>query len=890
MKFSGQRFLVLAVLLAAWSNFASAQATITSISPTTIQTAGSLTISGSGFGTTQGLSNSILFSGVPASPRIVASSWTATKIVVTVPASAISGPVSVKVATTTSNAVNLTVTPTVSGVTPTSALPGTQVTVTGSGFGNTQAIGTSSIAFNGVPALPSTWSSTSIVVTVPGSATSGSVTVTVAGQSCSGSSLFTPTPNITAISPAQAATGTPVAISGNSFGPSQGSSSVMFNGVAAEVTNWTNTAVEAIVPNATSGTVTITVNGVPSNGSPFAVSPGITSISPNPGLAGSTVTIFGTSFGSTQGSSTVTFNGLAAAVSNWSNGVIVALVPPSVTAGPVVVTVNGMSSNGLGFSLPLPYHYSVSYAPNGAVLGVNDSVNGIWSYRYDDFNRLSSACRTDVPLGLEFQYDQYGNRWQQNITAGTAGTSQLTFAAAANATRTGNCYHAAGLNNQPDGFCFDAAGNLLSDGVHTYTYDAENRIISVDSGQTATYLYNGLGHRVSKGTGASKSEFLYDLSGNLITEVGSTGDWIRSEIYSARKHVGTYKDGTTYFTQADWLGTERTKVLPSGDLFETCVSLPFGDGLKCDGSTDASPNHFTGHERDSESGLDYFGARYYSPALGRFVTPDWSANAAAIPYASFGNPQTLNLYAYTKNNPATYGDPDGHIPQMTMALVELWSKIQQSAEFTGALKAVHNWAASGAVYGPIPGLFTPPAAVSESTGLSGMGTGTGQQPVLEKPKGTREKIGYYGMNAAPLVLGAAGGVTEAVAGPEIVDMTAAVNARSVLASASGNVGGVVGAVDTATGNAIAATSVSADNMGAVNPTLAALAEQQLGGVGASTPGVTAPVGCCAEFQAVNQLLNLGADLDDIRLTPVIRPRTGDLVPKCTNCGILFQNN
>lgn len=677
MKFSGQRSLVLAVLLAAWSNFASAQATITSISPTTIQTGGSLTISGSGFGTTQGLSNNILFSGVPASPRIVASSWTATKIVVTVPASAISGPVSVKVATTTSNAVNLTVTPTVSGVTPTSALPGTQVTVTGSGFGNTQAIGTSSIAFNGVPALPSTWSSTSIAVPVPGSATSGSVTVTVAGQSSSGSSLFTPTPNITAISPAQAATGTPVAISGNSFGPSQGSSSVMFNGVAAEVTNWTNTAVEAIVPNATSGTVTITVNGVPSNGSPFAISPGITSILPNPAMAGSTVTIFGTTFGSTQGSSTVTFNGLAAAVSNWSNGVIVALVPPNVTAGPVVVTVNGMSSNGLGFSLPPPYHYSVSYAPNGAVLGVNDSVNGIWSYRYDDFNRLSSASRTDVPLGLEFQYDQYGNRWQQNLTAGTAGTSQLTFAAAANATRTGNCYHAAGVNNQPDGFCFDAAGNLLSDGVHTYTYDAENRILSVDAGQTATYLYNGLGQRVSKGTGASASEFIYDLSGNLITEVSGSGNWIRGEIYSERKHVGTYRDGTTYFTQSDRLGTERARIFSNGNLFETCVSLPFGDGLNCSGPSDPSSNHLTGKERDFETALDYFGARYYSSALGRFITPDWAAKATAIPYADFSDPQSLNLYTYVGNNPSSDVDADGHSDAWLMKkrAEERWSKM-----------------------------------------------------------------------------------------------------------------------------------------------------------------------------------------------------------------------
>jgi RHS repeat-associated protein len=69
---------------------------------------------------------------------------------------------------------------------------------------------------------------------------------------------------------------------------------------------------------------------------------------------------------------------------------------------------------------------------------------------------------------------------------------------------------------------------------------------------------------------------------------------------------------------------------------------------------------FTGKERDSESGLDNFGACYYSSTLGRFTIPDWAAKPTTVPYASFGNPQTLNLYSYVGNNPTTQGDPDGH--------------------------------------------------------------------------------------------------------------------------------------------------------------------------------------------------------------------------------------
>ncbi len=71
-------------------------------------------------------------------------------------------------------------------------------------------------------------------------------------------------------------------------------------------------------------------------------------------------------------------------------------------------------------------------------------------------------------------------------------------------------------------------------------------------------------------------------------------------------------------------------------------------------------SRFTGKERDTESGNDYFFARYYSSALGRFTTPDWSAKVVPVPYAAMGDPQSLNLYAYVRNNPLSRVDEDGH--------------------------------------------------------------------------------------------------------------------------------------------------------------------------------------------------------------------------------------
>ncbi len=70
---------------------------------------------------------------------------------------------------------------------------------------------------------------------------------------------------------------------------------------------------------------------------------------------------------------------------------------------------------------------------------------------------------------------------------------------------------------------------------------------------------------------------------------------------------------------------------------------------------------FTSKERDAETGLDYFGARYFSSAQGRFTTPDWSAKPQPVPYANLTNPQSLNLYGYVLNNPLSQRDDDHEI-------------------------------------------------------------------------------------------------------------------------------------------------------------------------------------------------------------------------------------
>src|SRR5712692_808738 len=68
-----------------------------------------------------------------------------------------------------------------------------------------------------------------------------------------------------------------------------------------------------------------------------------------------------------------------------------------------------------------------------------------------------------------------------------------------------------------------------------------------------------------------------------------------------------------------------------------------------------------GKERDTETGNDDFGARYYSNRFGRWLSADWSAVPAPVPYANLINPQTLNLYAMVADDPESFADLDGHL-------------------------------------------------------------------------------------------------------------------------------------------------------------------------------------------------------------------------------------
>ena len=163
-----------------------------------------------------------------------------------------------------------------------------------------------------------------------------------------------PAPWIGGLDPTLGGAGVGVSVTGLSFGAAKGTSTVTFSGREAATTAWSETAIRAVVPaGAATGRVLVTVGGQVSNGVGFTVTaaPSIGGIDPVSGVPGTGVEITGMNFGATKRFSTVAFNGREAVTTAWSETAIRAVVPEGAVTGEVVVTVGGVVSNGVGFTV-----------------------------------------------------------------------------------------------------------------------------------------------------------------------------------------------------------------------------------------------------------------------------------------------------------------------------------------------------------------------------------------------------------------------------------------------------------------------------------------------------------------------------------------------------------
>jgi len=216
-------------------------------------------------------------------------------------------------------------------------------------------------------------------------------------------------------------------------------------------------------------------------------------------------------------------------------------------------------------------------------------------------------------------------------------------------------------SNQLSGWNYDASGNLLIDGFNTgYAYDAEGRVSgegqyvvgspSYTFNPATTYFYDADGNRVAK-TGSSAIDYI-EFGGRQVARL-SGGQWT-DLIYGVSgllAEVPGTQAGTPVYRMVDHLGSVAGTLNSSGTLLSSLDYGPFGQIFA--GGT-ADPYVFTGKERDTESGNDYFGARYYASSMGRWMSPDPSNWGVDFYY-----PQTWNHYSYVGNNPLSATDPNG---------------------------------------------------------------------------------------------------------------------------------------------------------------------------------------------------------------------------------------
>ena len=296
----------------------------------------------------------------------------------------------------------------------------------------------------------------------------------------------------------------------------------------------------------------------------------------------------------------------------------------------------------------------------------NGALSAVQEFRHDSLNRLLTASEKPGPFTSgptcpdstsvwcrQFNYDAPGNR----TTAGRSPSGAESWDVSSISPTTNKI--------QDAGWHYDAAGNIIG-ANNTGTsvavqYDAENRQVAYCYTYTANcvntpgpgvtvYYYDGEGQRVEQiDPTTGTTVFVYDAFGNLVADYGGSA---------------MPTSGTEYVTVDD-VGTTRLITDSNANVLERHDFEPFGHELtgteggwrSSVAGYGASPTsvrqQFTGQERD-DTGLDFFQARYFTSAQGRFASVD-PGNAGA----SLGDPQSWNGYAYVSNSPLRFTDPTG---------------------------------------------------------------------------------------------------------------------------------------------------------------------------------------------------------------------------------------
>jgi RHS repeat-associated protein len=301
----------------------------------------------------------------------------------------------------------------------------------------------------------------------------------------------------------------------------------------------------------------------------------------------------------------------------------------------------------------LSYGYGATGQNNGnpSTIVNNLTAGRTQTFTYDALNRVataqSQATTGAACWGQNYGIDSWGNLTTENVTKCSAGSLSIGVD---------------GGNHLTGGFAYDAAGNLTQEGTGTpswtFSYDAENRLKTLGGSASATYTYDGDGQRTKM---SNNGLFWRQPGGPILTKTTVGGAIIADRVYFGGNHIAIAHGTATSYLFQDSLGGEHLVTNATGVVCNDIDTLPFGGEI--DYTTSCDPSYkFADMERDDQNSanLDYAINRYYDLRIGRWLTPDWETTPTDVPYASFGDPQTLNLYGYVRNNPIPRADSNGH--------------------------------------------------------------------------------------------------------------------------------------------------------------------------------------------------------------------------------------
>lgn len=272
--------------------------------------------------------------------------------------------------------------------------------------------------------------------------------------------------------------------------------------------------------------------------------------------------------------------------------------------------------------------YVYHYDQNSNVTAIDDLARPILgtSYFYDELDQLTEV-RDSAGSTLEgYAYDQIGNLITKGAVTQTYGASGRPHA-------------------------IDSAGPF------TYDYDLNGNVVAVNPGETLEWNAENMSSRVTVGATVTAKSFIGEALWKKV-ENGVTTYYIpslRFENGVPRKYYGSFaersaEDGRLRFYHGDHLGSSTVMTDAGSTLALRTSYLPWGDtrGVECTTPPCFTPKlQFNFKEKDATGFYDY-GARLYNPGTGRWLSPDTKTGDG------------LNRYAYTRNNPVRYVDPDGH--------------------------------------------------------------------------------------------------------------------------------------------------------------------------------------------------------------------------------------